>query len=97
MSMSVNPLGSALQQIQSMAQQAAGNTVASGSVRSSGGLSGALGADDAQGTDGAGSFASALKTSLGKISADQNNALGEAHAFEIGASNVSLNDVMVDM
>jgi flagellar hook-basal body complex protein FliE len=44
----------------------------------------------------AGSFADALKSSLDKISDNQMKATGEARAFEIGAPNVSLNDVMVD-
>ncbi len=44
-----------------------------------------------------GGFASALKASLDKISDDQKKAVGESQAFEVGASNVSLNDVMVDM
>ena len=45
----------------------------------------------------ASTFASAMKASLDKISGDQQHALGEAQAFEVGAPNVSLNDVMVDM
>ncbi|MBN3837713.1 flagellar hook-basal body complex protein FliE, partial [Burkholderia sp. Ac-20344] len=45
----------------------------------------------------AGTFASAMKASLDKISGDQQHAAGEAQAFEVGAPNVSLNDVMVDM
>ncbi|MFM0647887.1 flagellar hook-basal body complex protein FliE [Paraburkholderia bryophila] len=81
MTMPVNALSSALQQMQSMAAQAAGsnNTVA-----------------DQSGAASAGGFASALKASLDKISGDQMKAAGESQAFEIGASNVSLNDVMVD-
>ncbi|MGF6769802.1 flagellar hook-basal body complex protein FliE [Paraburkholderia sp. GAS199] len=82
MTMPVNALSSALQQMQSMAAQAAGSssTVA-----------------DQSGAASAGGFASALKASLDKISGDQNKAIGESKAFELGASNVSLNDVMVDM
>jgi flagellar hook-basal body complex protein FliE len=81
MTMPVNALSSALQQMQSMAAQAAGGaaTVAdqSGAATSSG-------------------FAAALKASLDKISNDQQHAVGEAKAFEVGAPNVSLNDVMID-
>jgi flagellar hook-basal body complex protein FliE len=65
MTMSVNALSSALQQMQAMAAQAAGGT-------------------------------EALKASIDKISDDQKTAAGEAKAFEVGAPNVSLNDVMID-
>jgi flagellar hook-basal body complex protein FliE len=81
MTMPVNALSSALQQMQSMAAQAAGDTATvadqSGAVTSSG-------------------FAGALKASLDKISGDQQTAVGEAKAFELGSPNVSLNDVMID-
>jgi flagellar hook-basal body complex protein FliE len=81
MTLPVNALSSALQQMQSMAAQAAGgNTPVAGQ----------------SGAATAGGFASALKASLDKISGDQTKAAGEAQAFELGASNVSLNDVMVD-
>jgi flagellar hook-basal body complex protein FliE len=82
MTVPINPLASALQQMQSMAAQAADGSapIANQSTAAT-----------------AGGFASALKASIDKISNDQKSALGEAHAFEIGASNVSLNDVMVDM
>jgi flagellar hook-basal body complex protein FliE len=93
MNFPINPLSSALSAIQSMASQAAGGTgavnhagtVASGAVT---GQSGAASVD---------SFSSALKASIDKISDNQKSALSEAHAFEVGAPNVSLNDVMVDM
>ncbi|WP_109483013.1 flagellar hook-basal body complex protein FliE [Paraburkholderia sp. C35] len=78
----INPLQSALQQMQSMAAQAAGGSTPV--------------ANDS-GAATAGGFASALKASIDKISGDQQSAIGEAHAFELGAPNVSLNDVMVDM
>ena len=86
MTMPVNALGSALQQMQAMAAQAAGssNVADAGAVGESGAAT-------------AGGFASALKASLDKISGDQTKAMGESQAFELGASNVSLNDVMVDM
>lgn len=83
MTMPVNALSSALQQMQSMAAQAAGGT---GQAASQG-----------SGAATAGGFASALKASLDKISTDQKTAVGESQAFELGSSNVSLNDVMVDM
>jgi flagellar hook-basal body complex protein FliE len=85
----VNPLGSALQQIQSLAAQAAGGAASAGSTDTS-----AMGASGAASPD---SFASALKASLQKISDDQQHAVGESQAFELGSPNVSLNDVMVDM
>ena len=83
----ISPLSSALQQIQTMSTQAAGGAgnVASGSVVPESGAA------------STGSFADALKSSLDNISSSQTSALNEAHAFEVGAPNVSLNDVMVDM
>jgi flagellar hook-basal body complex protein FliE len=86
MTMPVNALSSALQQMQSMAAQAAGGAAQASS--------------DASGESGAasvGSFAAAMKASLDKISDDQKSAVSESQAFELGSSNVSLNDVMVDM
>lgn len=82
MTLPVNPLTSALQQMQSMAAQATGSNSP---------------AADQSGAATASGFASALKASLDKISGDQTKAIGESQAFELGASNVSLNDVMVDM
>jgi flagellar hook-basal body complex protein FliE len=76
-----NPLTSALQQIQSMASEAAGDPAGPGAQ-----------AGDAY----AGSFGAALKASLDKVSGDQMAADNEAKAFEVGAPNVSLNDVMID-
>ncbi len=84
MTVPVNPLTSALQQMQAMAAEAAGGEKAS-----------ALG--EQAGAANGGSFAAALKHSLDKISGDQKKADNEWKAFEVGASNVSLNDVMVDM
>ncbi|WP_133649585.1 flagellar hook-basal body complex protein FliE [Paraburkholderia flava] len=82
----VNPITSALQQMQAMAAEAAGGTSTS-----------AAGAVGAQSTESSGGFASLLKASIDKISGDQMKAGGEAQAFELGSPNVSLNDVMVDM
>ena len=86
MNASISPLSSALQQMQSMASQAAGGAgnIASGSVVPESGAA------------STGSFADALKSSLDNISSSQMKAGKEAQAFEIGAPNVSLNDVMVD-
>jgi flagellar hook-basal body complex protein FliE len=84
MTVPVNALDSALQQMRAMAAEAAGSTKAT----AIGGQAGAA---------NAGSFAAALKSSIDKISDDQKKAVGESQAFELGASNVSLNDVMVDM
>lgn len=82
MTLPVSPLASALAQMQSMAAEAA---------------SGARQTADSSGAASAGGFAAALKASLDQISDDQQKAVGESQAFELGASNVSLNDVMVDM
>jgi flagellar hook-basal body complex protein FliE len=81
MTIPVNALSSALQQMQAMAAQAAGGTE---SV-----------ADQPEAASSSG-FASVLKASLDKISNDQQTSDGEARAFEVGAPNVSLNDVMID-
>jgi flagellar hook-basal body complex protein FliE len=81
MTLPVNGIASALQQMQAMAAEA------SGGVQSAADLSGAA---------TAGGFAQALKASLDKISNDQQTAGGEAKAFELGAPNVSLNDVVID-
>ncbi|MDR5855817.1 flagellar hook-basal body complex protein FliE [Caballeronia sp. LZ062] len=93
MNFPINPLSAAMSAIQSMSAQAAGGagsaaTVASGAV---------TGQTAGSGAATASSFADALKSSIDKISDNQKTALNEAHAFEIGAPNVSLNDVMVDM
>jgi flagellar hook-basal body complex protein FliE len=82
MTVPVSPLTSALAQMQSMAAQAAGGTTAG---------------DGSSGAATAGEFAAALKASLDKISGDQQKAVGESQAFELGSNNVSINDVMVDM
>jgi len=76
----VNPMASALQQMQAMAGQAAGT----GSTAT---------ADDVAGS---GDFASYLKNSLEKVNASQQGAASEAKAFELGSPDVSLNDVMLD-
>src|ERR1700709_1858766 len=81
MTVSVNPLTSALQQIQSMASEAAGDPSA---------------ASLSAGAASSGSFGAPLKASLDKVSNDQSAADNEAKAFEVGAANVSLNDVMID-
>jgi flagellar hook-basal body complex protein FliE len=93
MNFPINPLSSAMSALQSLTAQATGQTNEAGNV-----ASGAVaGANPASGAASADSFASALKSSLDKISDNQTKALSEAHAFEVGSSNVSLNDVMVDM
>ncbi|KXU91019.1 flagellar hook-basal body protein FliE [Caballeronia megalochromosomata] len=92
MNFPINPLSAALSAIQSLASQAAGAT--SGPTSASGAVTGQSGTS---GAASVGSFSDALKSSIDKISDNQTKALGEAHAFEIGAPNVSLNDVMVDM
>ena len=87
MTLPVNAISSALQQLHSMAAQATGGSTAAAGASAAG----------ESGAATAGGFASALKASLDKISGDQTKAVGESQAFELGASNVSLNDVMVDM
>jgi flagellar hook-basal body complex protein FliE len=42
-------------------------------------------------------FAAELQRSLKRVSGAQNAAVTQAKAFELGAPNVSLNDVIVDM
>ncbi|ARP81462.1 flagellar hook-basal body complex protein FliE [Bordetella genomosp. 9] len=44
-----------------------------------------------------GGFAAELQRSLQRVSGAQNAAVTQAKAFELGAPNVSLNDVIVDM
>ncbi|MDN7736061.1 MULTISPECIES: flagellar hook-basal body complex protein FliE [Burkholderia] len=78
----VNGIASALQQMQAMAAQASGASAAATAA--------GTGAATASG------FAGALKASLDRISDTQMKAAGEAKAFELGAPNVSLNDVMID-
>jgi len=51
----------------------------------------------AQPTPAAGSFADALNGALSSVSAIENHANMQAQAFEMGAPNVSLNDVMVNL
>jgi flagellar hook-basal body complex protein FliE len=81
----IGSVGSVMQEMQSMAAQAAGGAVTGGALGSS--VSGASG----------GNFASMLKSSLDQVDSSQKSSLAEAHAFELGAPNVGLNDVMVDM
>ncbi|WP_186128455.1 flagellar hook-basal body complex protein FliE [Burkholderia gladioli] len=78
----VNGIASALQQMQAMAAQASGASAAATAA-----------GNGAATTSG---FAGALKASLDRISDTQMKAAGEAKAFELGAPNVSLNDVMID-
>ena len=93
MNFPINPLSSAMSALNSLAAQASGDTRAAGNTDTvaTGAVTGQSGAASVD------SFASALKQSIDKISDTQTHALSEAHAFEIGSSNVSLNDVMVDM
>jgi flagellar hook-basal body complex protein FliE len=87
MNTAISPLTSALQQMQTLASQAAG-TSQSGAVTPEAGAPSAAGAG--------GSFADVLKSSLGEISNAQTTATNESKAFEVGSPNVSLSDVMVD-
>lgn len=45
----------------------------------------------------AGGFAAALKSSLERVSTLQNDSAAQARSFQLGAPDVSLNDVMIDM
>ncbi len=44
-----------------------------------------------------GGFAAELSRSLERVSALQTNSASQARAFQLGAPDVSLNDVMIDM
>ncbi|MDS1141142.1 flagellar hook-basal body complex protein FliE [Pusillimonas sp. SM2304] len=44
-----------------------------------------------------GGFAAALKSSLERVSTLQNDSAAQARSFQLGAPDVSLNDVMIDM
>ncbi len=79
----IAPIATAVQQIQSMAAEAAGQKPADMTTIAGSGAAG-------------GTFATMLEGSLKKISARQGAAESEGQAFELGAPNVSLNDVMVD-
>jgi flagellar hook-basal body complex protein FliE len=79
----ISPIASAMQQIQSMATEAAGDKGPDvGTIAESGAASG--------------EFATMLQGSLKKVSSMQAHGLAQAHAFELGAP-VALNDVMVDL
>jgi flagellar hook-basal body complex protein FliE len=81
----ISPIASAMQQIQQMATQAAGGDKGPDmtTIAESGAASG--------------EFASLLQDSLKKVSARQAQGAAQAHAFELGAPNVALNDVMIDL
>ncbi|MEX3929446.1 flagellar hook-basal body complex protein FliE [Paraburkholderia sp. BR10936] len=79
----VNPFTSALQQMQAMANEATNPESLDSSASASSATS-------------PGSFTELLQQSLAKVSASQASATGEMHAFELGASNVSLNSAMID-
>jgi flagellar hook-basal body complex protein FliE len=83
MTVPISGITAALQQMQAMAAQASGSATADAALQG-----GAATAD---------SFGAAMQASLERISGAQAHANGEAQAFELGAPNVSLNDVMVDM
>jgi len=79
----VNPFVSALQQMRALASEAAGPS--------------ALAPDQPNpAANGSIDFATLLQQSLAKISASQAASRGEMQAFQLGASNVSLNDAVVD-
>jgi flagellar hook-basal body complex protein FliE len=79
----IAPIATAVQQIQSMAAEAAGQKPADMTTIAGSGAAGDT-------------FASLLDNSLKKISARQASVDSEGKAWELGAPNVSLNDVMVD-
>lgn len=54
-------------------------------------------ADDAAESVQAGGFAGELKRTLNRINGMQQQAYGQAEAFELGKPGVALNDVMVDL
>ncbi|MDN5936229.1 MAG: flagellar hook-basal body complex protein FliE [Nitrosospira sp.] len=53
--------------------------------------------DAAQPVADSGGFAAELARSLERVSHAQNTAVRQAHAFELGASDISLSDVMIDL
>ncbi|HTJ94395.1 MAG TPA: flagellar hook-basal body complex protein FliE [Pararobbsia sp.] len=78
----VNPIATAMDQIQAMASEAAGDKMPSvGTILESGASSG--------------EFASLLQNALHKVSGMQNHAAAQAKTFELGGP-VALNDVMID-
>ena len=52
---------------------------------------------DASGATGAGAFADELRRSLARVSQAQEASQAKATAFELGAPDVVLSDVMIDM
>jgi flagellar hook-basal body complex protein FliE len=57
----------------------------------------AAGGEAASGVASGGGFAQELARSLDRISGAQQQAYGQAEAFELGTPGVALNDVMVNM
>ncbi|SDV46580.1 flagellar hook-basal body complex protein FliE [Chitinasiproducens palmae] len=97
MESSINPMGSALSQLRALASEAAGVPATGRAGKAAGvGKTDGAGLDEAGGVGGT-DFASVLKQSLDKVNASQQSALGQARAFEMGSSDVSLSDVMIDM
>ncbi|MGC1175681.1 flagellar hook-basal body complex protein FliE [Polaromonas sp.] len=80
--MSISSIESVLQQMRAINQ-----------ATQAGERGGALSGSGAVG----GGFAGELKKSLDRISDSQQEAYGQAEAFELGKPGVALNDVMVDM
>lgn len=79
----VTPIATAIQQIQSMATEAAGDKMPDvGTIAESGAASG--------------EFATLLQSSLKKVSSMQNHGAAQARSFEMGGP-VALNDVMIDL
>jgi flagellar hook-basal body complex protein FliE len=79
----IAPIATALQQIQSMATEAAGSKMPDvGTIAESGAASG--------------EFATLLNNSLKKVSGMQAHGIAQARSFELGGP-VALNDVMVDL
>lgn len=79
----VSAMSGTLDQMRALAAQAAGKPASAAG-------------EAAPAADG-GSFASMLKASLDKVSTSQTHAVDQAHAFEMGSSDASLSDVMIDM
>jgi flagellar hook-basal body complex protein FliE len=65
-------------------------------MQSMAGQAGGADATAASGASSGGTFASMLHDSLAKVSQAQQTAGAEGQAFELGAPNVALNDVMLD-
>ena len=78
---------------QILGQMRTAAALASGSAARAGGVGGAAAAGGAKGTD----FANMLKASLDQVNNMQQSAVQKSRDFELGATDTSLQDVMVSI